>query len=327
VIDRRFTLLRLLADGRFHSGDAIGTDLGICRSAVWKEIGRLRELGIEINALPGRGYQLAQPLELLDRDTIIEKIGTLQRPHLYDLEIIDELDSTNCYMSGRALSGAASGCVVLAEHQTAGRGRNGRPWISPMAQNIYMSVLWRFRYSPQELSGLALIFGVAIARTLSEFGIDDVHLKWPNDVVWRGRKLAGVLIELVSEATGPCSAVIGIGLNINMDSREAARIDQTWVDLKSISHRPISRNQLAGSLITNSLAVLVDFEQYRFNPFCEEWGRYDMLRGLTIRVNSSGSVISGVAEGVADDGALLLRCNGRQRKIYSGEAGLVRDGL
>lgn len=326
MIDRRFNLLRLLADGRFHSGDVIGGDLGISRGAVWKEIGRLREIGIEINALPGRGYQLAQPLELLDRDTIIEEIGAAQRSRMYDLEIIDELDSTNRLMSGRALSGAASGCVVLAEHQTAGRGRNGRPWISPMAQNIYMSVLWRFRHSPQELSGLALIFGIAIARTLSEFAIEDVRLKWPNDVVCRGRKLAGVLIELASEATGPCSAVVGIGLNVNMHSPEAARIDQPWVDLKSISHSPISRNKLAGRLITNALAVLVAFEQDGFNPFSEEWSRYDMLRGLAVQVNSSGSVVTGVAEGVADDGALLLRCNGNQRKIYSGEAGLVRDG-
>ena len=318
----RYALLKLLADGHFHSGTAIGRQLGVSRGAVWNHIKKLHLLDLEIFSVPGRGYRLGRPIELLDRDIIQRYIASSFRSCVPVLEVIREIDSTNRYLFDRAAEGAPGGCVAIAEQQHEGRGRHGRKWVSPFAQNIYLSMLWRFSSGPHELSGLALIFGVAILRALSEFGIDGVGLKWPNDVLWKDRKLGGLLVEMASEAMGPSTVVIGIGMNVHMNSKMTSEIEQPWVDLETVSGRSLSRNRLAGRLITHFLAALLEFEQRKLQPFVDEWQRYDVLQGKTVKIRSGSHLISGIAEGIDSDGALVLNCCGNRKKFYSGDVTL-----
>ena len=319
----RDKLFQALADGRFHSGEALARRLGVTRAAVWKQLKSLtRELDLEIDAVSGRGYRIAQPLELLDRARISGHLSPLARQRLQRLHIHPSIASTNTWLMQEAARAAPSGTVCLAEHQTAGKGRHGRQWVSPFGRNIYLSLLWRFECAPAELSGMSLAAGIGVLRTLRQFACHEAGLKWPNDILWRGRKLAGLLLEVAGEAAGPVHLVIGVGLNLRLDAAGSA-IDQPWVDLASIPDvRVHSRNELVARLLENLLEIIEAYEQTGLAGFIAEWDRYDLLKGSQVVVHNARQSIQGEHLGIDASGALKLRIAGEVRTFWAGEVTL-----
>jgi BirA family biotin operon repressor/biotin-[acetyl-CoA-carboxylase] ligase len=318
-MSKRFEILATLGDGRFHSGARLSKTLGVSRTAIWKHLQALGALGLNVYAVPGKGYRLASPLELLQHDAILGVLSTESRARLSALEVHPYLDSTNSYLSTKAVTGLPSGYACMAEYQSAGRGRRGRAWVSPFAANVYMSLLWRFTTSPAAITGLGLVAGVAVARALQHAGLPDIGLKWPNDITWRGRKLAGTLLEMTGESFGPVSVVIGIGLNVRMPPPAGAHIDQAWVDLETAMERGVSRNTLAGLLLHHLVLVLLQFQARGLAPFIEEWRQSDTIAGKTVRLQLPNETITGIAKGVDDNGALLLQRKGTITSHMAGE--------
>jgi len=236
-------LVALLADGKFHSGEALGATLGLKRSTIWNRVQALGELGLDVFAVRGRGYRLARSLEPLDQDRIVAELDPRRAARLAGLEVLLEVDSTNRHLAEAARRGLPDPYACLAEGQTAGRGRLGRPWVSPFGRNVYLSVLRRFHQPPEAIQGLGLAVGAAAAEAVAGLGVADVGLKWPNDLMWRGRKLAGILLEMAGEGTGPWTLVAGIGMNVDMTPGVGAAIDQPWTDLATALGEPPSRNR------------------------------------------------------------------------------------
>jgi BirA family biotin operon repressor/biotin-[acetyl-CoA-carboxylase] ligase len=315
----RFEILKTLGDGQFHSGAQLGTALGVSRTAVWKHLQALGELGLDIFAVPGKGYRLAQPLELLQRDSVVSALTADSRALLSGLEIHPHLISTNTYLSGKAGAHLPSGYACLTEYQSAGRGRRGRAWVSPFAANVYLSLLWRFTMGPAALGGLGLVSGIAVARALHQAGLRDLGLKWPNDVMWNGRKLAGTLLEMSGESYGPICVVIGIGLNIRMPAPAGEHIDQAWVDLETALSKAVSRNVMAGLLPHHLLLALHRFQTTGLAPFIDEWRQWDIVTGKTIRLQLPNETLTGIAKGVDRNGALLLQSSGIISSHMAGE--------
>jgi BirA family biotin operon repressor/biotin-[acetyl-CoA-carboxylase] ligase len=314
----RFEILKTLGDGRFHSGAQLGRALGVSRTAVWKHLQALGDLGIDIFAVTGKGYRLAQPLELLDRDIIVSALNAESRDLLAELEVHSHLPSTNTHLSTRA-TGLPSGQVCMAEYQSSGRGRRGSAWVSPYAANVYMSLLWRFSVSPAVLSGLGLVSGVAVVRALRDAGLRDIGLKWPNDITWQGRKLAGTLLELSGESYGPVNVVIGVGVNVRMPVTAGGQIDQAWVDMETAVGNRVSRNALAGTLLHHLLLAMRQFQDNGLAPFLQEWQQWDVVTGKTIRLQLPNETLTGIAKGIDHNGALLLQCRGTISSYMAGE--------
>ena len=317
------SVLRILSDGRFHSGSALGEALSVSRAAVWKAVQKLQqEWQVRINAVPGRGYQLAVPLTLLDKDTILSAIAPQTRSRLQEIQVLWSVDSTNRYILNQAPNGIGSGLAVLAEHQSAGRGRRGRHWVSPFGRNLYLSLLWDFELDAAQLSGLSLAIAVAITRALSKLEINDVMLKWPNDLLWQERKLCGVLLEMKGEASGPWQVVIGMGMNVNMDSITTEEIGQPWVDLKTILGQNLDRNKLAAVILSELLEAMDQFQDSGLSPFLAEWRTRDICRDQLVELHFPDKVQQGIARGIDLNGALLLESEGVVKPYHAGEVSL-----
>ena len=320
---QRYRLLRLMADGRFHSGEALGAALGIGRSAVWKLVRSLERLGMEVCALRGKGYRLAYPIDLLERARVLEFVNEEQRGLLSGLDIHASLESTNRFLMERTDKGLSSGFVCLAEHQSSGRGRRGRSWISPFGANLSLSIYWRFDIAGQALSGLSLAAGVAVARVLSAEGVAGIGLKWPNDVLWDRRKLAGILMEISGESTGACNVVVGVGLNVNMPPKAGETIDQPWVDLRTVTGQTYDRNVLAGRLIQELITVFTEFASRGLNErLLADWERFDVVRDRPISLLTGQGEVTGTAVGLDETGALLVSVDGKTQRFFSGEVSL-----
>ncbi|MDD1612436.1 MAG: bifunctional biotin--[acetyl-CoA-carboxylase] ligase/biotin operon repressor BirA [Methylococcaceae bacterium] len=326
ISDSQKKILILLADGEFHSGAEMAEVLGVTRSAVWKQLNALESLGVQHAAVSGKGYRLLRPIELLDSNKILGHLGDHSRASVSKLEIHDQIDSTNTYLSSLARQNAPSGHICLAERQIAGKGRRGRQWISPYGSNILLSILWRFQHGPAAISALSLAIGIAVIRALRRHGIDNAGLKWPNDVYSEGKKLGGILIEVAGENEGPCYAVTGLGLNLLLPEEEAESIDQPWTDLTRIAGgRHIGRNKLAGELISQLLAVLTGFEQTGIGAYLDEWREYDCLRGESASIYIGAQQFNGTLEGIDSQGFLLMRDeDDKLRAFASGEVSFRR---
>ena len=295
--------------------------LGVSRASVWNALHGLDGAGLEIFKVKGRGYRLSQPLRWLERAAIERELGA--RAGDFPVEVLDVAASTNTLLMARTTAGAASGSVIAAEWQTAGRGRRGRVWHAAPGAALTFSLLWRFQQGAGALSGLSLAVGVAVARTLARLGIEGAGLKWPNDVMWRGRKLAGMLIEMQGEVTGPSAAVIGIGLNCRLPDAVRGRIDQAVVDLAQISGDALDRNRLLAMLLVDLAQVLENFAQAGFAPLRDEWERHHVFQGKSVRLTlPDAGTLDGLAKGVDADGALLLETTTGVRRIHSGEVSL-----
>jgi BirA family biotin operon repressor/biotin-[acetyl-CoA-carboxylase] ligase len=315
----RHALLKLLADGAFHSGPALGERLGVSRAAVNKAIQALAESGADIHRVSGRGYRLGEPFVPLSEAAIGALLA--ERQVRAKVEVFDELDSTNQQLL--RTPDLSSGHVCLAEAQSAGRGRRGRGWVATPCHNLLMSMSWRFETGPAGLAGLSLAAGVAVLRALDEFGVCDVGLKWPNDILRDGRKLAGLLIDLRGEASGPSLAVLGLGLNVHLAPGDAAHIDQPWSSLRDSLPAPVDRNRLAGLLIFHLGDMLRVFERNGFENYRAEWERRHLYAGQAVRLQSGQEQVSGTVEGIDAHGGLRVRlADGELRTFHSGDVSL-----
>lgn len=316
-------IIQLLSDGQYHSGTAIGEHLNIGRSAVWKSIEQLRQLGIDIESAGRKGYRLAQDIELLEESEIRGHISPQNNTLFNKIEICESTASTNTHLMHTARNHNSGNIACLAEQQTGGKGRNGRKWISSFASNIALSILWRFETLPGGLSGLSLVVGIALCKACEQIGITNTKLKWPNDIYWNERKLGGILIEIQGEPWGPCNVVIGIGINVNLAKGVASEIDQPWVDCSEIlGTKQVSRNQLAAIILEKTAVLMQQFQEQGFEPFAKEWPRYDILFNQSVSVHLPDKIEDGIAVGINNDGALLVEIDGKQCPFYSGDATL-----
>ena len=317
--DRSHQLLQVLADGHFHSGEAIAKALGVTRAAVWKKVHALEKLGLSVFRVPGRGYRLADPLQLLDAVVISAALPAKHRVRLKEISVLPVVDSTNTWLSAHPGEPA----VCLAEFQSAGRGRRGRGWVSPFGANLYLSLAWRFDEWPPGFTALGMVTAIATVRALSSLGIAGVGIKWPNDLVAAGRKLGGVLIDIQGEPPGATRAVIGVGLNVRMPPAAAVDIDQPWMDLNTLSDSdPPQRNVLAAALIGSLCNALDEFAHTGFAAFSGDWQSLDLVAGRAVALHSHEQTVTGVAAGVDEQGALLLRTAQGVKRFVSGDVSL-----
>lgn len=317
-------ILKLLADGKFHSGEEIGEILSISRSAVWKNIHELMNLGLDIQSTIGKGYCITNGLELLEHHIIQNQLDNIVHQHLNQLIILNRVDSTNEFLISQANAHCKETVACFAEQQEKGRGRRGRHWASPFGTNIYHSLLWHFAKDPGEILGLSLVTAIAVTRALKKYGVEqEIHLKWPNDVLWKNRKLAGVLLEMVAESHSNCSIVIGVGLNTRMSSQQASTVDQLWAGVFDIINKPVERNKLAGILLNELIHVLLQFQYEGLTPFLQEWYSLDNLIGKPVVLFTSNKKINGIVQGISHRGELILKNNHNEiKKFLSGEVSL-----
>ena len=318
-------LLVLLADGQLRSGEWLAKELKVSRAAVWKAVERLRALGVEVQALPRRGYRLSNPVELLDARRIGAELGPERMAQLRTLDLMFEVDSTNSRLLGNAPPPLGLADACLTELQHAGRGRRGRRWIAPFGASVALSLAWTFSDGAGALAALSLGVGVAVARALERAGARGVTLKWPNDIWLRDRKLGGVLIELRAEASGPAHVVIGVGVNVDLPAAARREIEAGGVRVAAVTDACAavpSRNLVAGAILDELLSMLGQFEREGFAAFRDAWTALDALSGRPARVLLGRTVISGTSRGVDQDGALLLDTGDRVQRFVSGEASL-----
>lgn len=319
-------LIKILADGAFHSGVELGDLLGISRAGVWKQVQALGDLGLTIDAVRGKGYRVAGGIDLLDAGRIRGAMADPVLRRISRLEILDVVDSTNSVVLDAFRKGSGDGFVCLTEQQTAGRGRRGREWVSPFAANIYLSAGREFAGGFSSIDGLSLAMGVAVCEAIEALGISGVGLKWPNDIIFRDRKLGGLLIEVGGDVGGACQAVIGVGLNVAMPPRYSERIGQPWVDLAEAGLAGGRRNDVAGCLLRALIPAMDEFARDGLGAFLTRWQRFDLVRGCEIDVISAGSSMRGIACGVDPSGGLRVDTGFGEQIFRSGEVSIRRRG-
>ncbi len=314
---RQQALLSMLADGGFHSGEQIGTVLGISRAAISQQIKSLRQLGLEIFSITGKGYRLDTPLQPLNAEII--------RSHLQGAPVhtCAVISSTNQYMMAQ-LERWQKGECLLAETQTAGRGRRGRQWHSPFGSQFIMSMYWRLDDGPSAAMGLSLAIGVAVVRALEAQGYQGLSLKWPNDIYMARRKLAGILVEMSAAVGGLCHLVIGVGINLNLPDNVIARLDQPCAHLAEQAV-VVDRNQLSAAIIHSLRETLALFEQQGLSAFLTEWNRLDMFMQQPVKVLLGDQIIHGTYCGIDGQGNMLLQDSNGIRKFVGGEISLRAD--
>lgn len=307
------SLISALSDGQYHSGSDLGALLGVSRTAIWKALDRLQEFGLEYESQKGKGYRLLQSLDLIDLSMLEQKLPSAIAN---DLSVHHVLSCSSTNSDIHALVDACRRYTILfSEQQTAGRGRRGRNWFSPFAENLYMSMCFSWAKGPLALQGLSIVVGVAVAELLVEEGVDGVGVKWPNDVWINGKKVAGILIELEGEVTSSWRVTLGLGLNTHMSAVSGVDIDQPWTSLAE--YIDVKRTDLAAKLVQKLVLALDDFVATGFQGFTGRYSSLDALGGR--RVLLHGPEVEGVVRGVDVDGALLLETDTGLHSFHAGE--------
>ncbi|MDU6687081.1 MAG: bifunctional biotin--[acetyl-CoA-carboxylase] ligase/biotin operon repressor BirA [Enterobacteriaceae bacterium] len=308
------TLVSILADGEFHSGEQLGERLGMSRAAINKHIQTLRDWGVDVFTVPGKGYSLPEPIQLLNEEQIVAQVQTGK------VAVLPVIDSTNQYLLDR-ISELRSGDACVAEYQQAGRGRRGRKWFSPFGANLYLSMYWRLEQGPAAAIGLSLVIGIIMAEVLQELGAENVRVKWPNDLYLGDRKLAGILVELTGKTGDAAQIVIGAGINLSMRRAESDVINQGWVNLQEAGV-VIDRNTLAVRLINALRSALQSFEQEGLSPWLSRWKKLDNFINRPVKLIIGEREIFGISRGIDAQGALLLEQDGVIKPWMGGEISL-----
>lgn len=318
-------VLELLADGGFHSGEALGSASGISRAAIWKKLKMLEALGLQIDSVKGRGYRLHPGVELLDHERILNALDPSVRASVA-IHTCLKTASTNDLVREIPVASPLIKGVCLAEYQTSGRGRRGRAWNNPFGSTISMSARWFYCAGMASLEGLSLAVGLAVLSVLERCGGSHLKLKWPNDVLWNSpdgfQKLSGILLEVHGDPTGDCEVIIGIGVNIALSQQQINSISQPAVDMQRVCGTKVSRNQIASELINELCRTLDIFSQQGFSHFKEQWEHYDAFSGQDVVLEASGKTVSGVASGVNGHGGLLLKTREGMMIFNGGEVSL-----
>jgi BirA family biotin operon repressor/biotin-[acetyl-CoA-carboxylase] ligase len=308
-------LLKILGDGRFHSGQRLAETFGVSRATVCNVLNAAADYGWQVSAVTGRGYRSSTVSDWLVPDEIDRLLAGRQG---WRVEVRDQVTSTNSVLLDVAASGAAHRSVVAAEWQSAGRGRRGRSWQAALGQNLSFSLLWRFDKGIAALGGLSLVAGLAVWRVLDRLGVPGLALKWPNDVLAGYRKLAGVLVEIQGDAQGPCQVVIGIGVNVRLPASLRSQIDQAVTDLQA-QGLAVARNRLLADLLAEIGETL---EQFTAEGFSErlraDWSAAHAYTGCEVRLVGVGEQVDGRVIGVDASGGLWLQDNAGGRALYHG---------
>lgn len=308
------TLISILADGEFHSGEQLGERLGMSRAAINKHMQTLRDWGVDVFTVPGKGYSLPEPIELLDEQKIA---GQIEQGRITVLPVID---STNQYLLDR-LDELKSGDACVAEYQQAGRGRRGRKWFSPFGANLYLSMYWRLEQGPAVAIGLSLVIGIVIAEVLQSLGADNVRVKWPNDIYLQDRKLSGILVELTGKTGDAAQIVSGAGINLVMRRVESDIVNQGWISLQEAGVF-IDRNTLTARLVKALRTGLQLFEQEGLTPYLPRWEKLDNFINRPVKLIIGDKEIFGISRGIDAQGALLLEQDGVIKPWVGGEISL-----
>jgi BirA family biotin operon repressor/biotin-[acetyl-CoA-carboxylase] ligase len=310
------------AGDEFVSGEAISDKLGLTRAAVWKHVEALRAHGYRIEAVPARGYRLAG---IPDRLSALELRPLLSTHDLGQvIHSHEELPSTSDRARELAEEGAGHGEVVIAETQTAGRGRRGRTWISPPNRNLYLSVILRPELPPARAPELTLVSSIAVCDALRHAGIA-AGIKWPNDVLVSGRKIAGILTELAAEPDRVHWVVLGIGVNLNAreeDFPPELRADATSALIER--GEPVPRALFAAALLSCLEEWIDRHADDGFEAVRQAWLERNVTLGREVSVRTEGREIAGIAEDLDAQGALLVRTTEGVERISSGDVHLVR---
>lgn len=314
-------ILDLFRDGSgdYLSGEQISRALGVSRTAVWKHISHLRDLGYGIEAATSRGYRLVTTPDALIPAEIRADLGTLRIGG--EIVFLAETDSTNLRAHGLGEGGAAEGAVVIADSQSAGKGRMGRQWISPPGVNLYVSILLRPPILPWHAPQLTFLSALATARALEEVGEIPASVKWPNDVLLGGKKVAGLLNEMSAETEGIHYVILGIGVNLNMKAEQFPadlRYPATSVALQKGA--PVSRLAFTRALLRHLDALYDLYLERGFSPIIQAWEALFELAGSEVEVDFQSHQVRGVVQGLDEDGALLLRhADGSIERVLAGD--------
>lgn len=307
-----------LASGDWASGEALASSAGITRAGLAKRISHLRNWGLEIESQQGLGYRLASPLERLDESFLQSSLDVTT-----GLTVLGSTASTNAV--AMELDPEQDPHFVLAEHQTAGRGRRGRQWQSPFGSNLYLSVAWSWPAWPPDLPCLSLATGVMCARALTAVSLENVKLKWPNDLWADGKKIGGILIEQRGEFGGACRVVVGVGINVSMQSTQASQIDQPWTTvndrLVALDRAPARRNDIAAELVRQLQSGLREFGEQGFQRFRDQWTSLDALRDAPVHVPDDPT-LTGVGRGIDSQGAFILETSKGRQTLHAGDVSL-----
>jgi len=308
------TLIDILSDGEFHSGEQLGERLGMSRAAINKHVQTLKDWGIDVFTVTGKGYSLPAPMQLLNEEKIAEQLNEGR------LEVIPVIDSTNQYLLEK-MDSLQSGDACVAEYQQAGRGRRGRQWFSPFGSNLYLSMYWRLDQGPMAAMGLSLVIGIVIAEVLRSLGACDVRVKWPNDLYLNDRKLAGILVELTGKTGDAAQLVIGAGINLAMRTPDAAIVSQGWINLQEAGVN-VDRNTLTARLINTMRESLPLFEREGLAPFIQRWSELDNFINRPVKLLIGDKEILGIARGIDQQGGLILEQDGVKKSWVGGEISL-----
>lgn len=319
--DNKIAIAKALSDGKFHSGEQLGKELGISRAAIAKHVKSLTLLGIDIFSVTGKGYRLAEPFNLIDQQRLMELCG-----NNLNIEVHGIIDSTNQRLMDliRSKQDIDDGLTVISECQTEGRGRRGRSWVSPFGSHIYLSRYFKSHEGLSEVAALSLVIGLAISNAIERYTGVVAELKWPNDVMVNNKKLAGVLVEAEGQSDGFCHLVIGIGINVNMPEESAELITQPWTDLQMVSKKTIDRNEFIAVLLAELDKVIDAFRVDKLTKLYKLWNNRNAFEGDVVNITTGDRVKSGRCIGIDETGALLIEEDNVISRIFGGEVSLRR---
>lgn len=313
-------LLALLDAGVFSSGEWLGMQLGVTRAAVWKQLQLLDALGVKIESVKGKGYRLVHPVTLFDAEKVVSLLPSLLQ-HDVRVTALLSTESTNDAVKRNFLPEKRVN-VCVADHQSKGRGRRGRVWESPLGNNCYYSLLWSSEKGFAGLEGLSLVVGLAVIEALYLLGVDELQLKWPNDVLWRGKKLAGILVEVEGDANGRCEVVIGVGINLFLSDIDQKKITQSVTDLHQITGHSFDKNKLVACLTEQLVAFLKIFNEDGFSHFQSAWNQMDAFQRMPVALHVGSEKYEGVGCGVDEKGSLLIETWNGIKSFSGGEVSL-----
>jgi BirA family transcriptional regulator, biotin operon repressor / biotin---[acetyl-CoA-carboxylase] ligase len=316
--------LRAARDGRV-SGAELSQQLGVSRAAVWSHIEDLRALGYDIEASPHLGYRLLSIPDVLHADDLLSRLAKTEVIGR-DIQVFQETTSTNDVIEKLAHDGVREGVVVFAESQTKGRGRLGRKWLSPAKGGLWFSLLLRPKLRPQEATQLTVASGTALRRAIESHTGLKAEIKWPNDILVQGRKVAGILTELTAELDRIKHVILGIGVNVNLNPGDfPSELRGLATSLKAELGKPVSRPELALAILRELDLDYARIISGQFATVADEFEQYCTTIAHDVVIRTGERQIRGCAESLGEDGALLLRTDhGRLERVIGGDVTLVK---
>ena len=319
----RSQILNLLkqAGDNFLSGEYLAETLNVSRTAIWKHIKALRDSGYDIESVPRNGYRLLHSPDLLSAEEMKNSLSTKILGS--DIKYFTTTDSTNNQAKKLALDGAVDGTIVISEEQNGGRGRLSRSFLCPKYKGIWFSVILRPDFLPQEAPKCTLLAAVAVTKAIYDVTGVKVGIKWPNDILYNGKKLVGILTEMSAEMERINYIVLGIGIDVNISVEETPEdIRDIMTSLSQITGKKVSRLELLNKLLYHLEQLYIMAQKQSFAPILDEWRKYSITLNQEIKVISGNDVTYGEAVDIDDDGALLVKINGQIKRVLAGDVSI-----